>query len=140
MKYVLALSLGITLLFPSLVFAKECKTDKGRLSDPFAFGSPEQLKLIQKEISRGCDLIGIKYQPNGTTVKFIAVDMNKQKMTRITNNSISLKYEGWHSFSKAQILNDDPSDGFDLPNYKTSKSPMTSFWSDSFLPLINKMK
>tara|TARA_A200000113_G_C8576743_1_gene261216 strand:+ start:63 stop:464 length:402 start_codon:yes stop_codon:yes gene_type:complete len=112
----------LLLLLPIGLFA-ECIQDFGT---PKMFGSYEQLKHMQKEIKKNnCDFIQIKWGTKtfqGDIVKkMIAVDIKKGVMIRATEMPYGKpSWEFWYGFDKASILNDDPSDGFDLPNYTTS--------------------
>ena len=129
-KYVKVTMICLLLSFTEVALSKECKTDKGLLTDPFAFGSTEQLKQIQKHLLEGCDLIGILYQPNKVTYNLLALDLKQKKIMRFTklNDGTGQKpsWEGWSGFSKKQVLDDDPADGFDLPNYKSGRGTKVS--------------
>ena len=109
---------------------KDCKLDKGVLNDPFSFGSTEQLKHIQKSLLQGCSLIGVLYQPSSNVYKLLVLDLAERKMMRYTQTNDGSgqnpTWEGWSGFTKEQVLNDDPGDGFDLPNYKSGRGNKVS--------------
>ena len=131
----------ITLSLTGEVLGKECQTNKGLLSNPFDFGSPEQIKHIKNELLRGCDLIGVGYQPTPTMVKVLVLDTNAGKMFRYTmvnGDPGGPGWEGWFGFSKKQLLDDDPTDGFDLPNYINGRGVKVpgSIFSDNIQRLI----
>ena len=96
------------------------------LGTPKMFGSYEQLKHIQKEINKNnCDFVQIEWNTitfqGDTAKKMIALDVNEGMMIR----AMAMPYgnpswEFWYGFDRTSILMDDPSDGFDLPNYTTS--------------------
>ena len=121
-KILLSFTIIFSLMFSSTAFA-ECIEDLGT---PIIFGSYEQLGHIQKEIKKnGCDFIQITYNQKtyqGNLVKkMIALDVKEGILMRSTLMPFSKpSWEFWYGFDKATILNDDPSDGFDLPNYTTS--------------------
>ena len=101
----------------------DCIEDFGT---PNMFGSYEQLNHIQKEIKvNGCDFILITWNNKtfqGDKVKrMIALDVEEGIMIRTMLMPYSRpSLELWYGFNKSTVLNDDPSDGFDLPNYTTS--------------------
>jgi len=101
----------------------DCIEDFGT---PNMFGSYEQLKHIQKEIkNNGCDFIQItwnnKTYQGDLVPRMIALDVEEGIMIRSMSAPYSkTSWEFWYGFNKSTILNDDPSDGFDLPNYTTS--------------------
>ena len=101
----------------------DCIEDFGT---PEFFGSYEQLQHIQVEIkSNACDFVQIFWNAQtfqGDLVKkMIALDVNAGVIMRSTVAPYSEPtWEMWYGFDKSMILNDDPSDGFDLPNYTTS--------------------
>ena len=96
------------------------------LGTPSMFGSYDQLKHIQKEIkTNGCDFIQItwnnKTYQGDLARRMIALDVAEGIMIRAMLMPYSKpSWEFWYGFDKSTILNDDPSDGFDLPNYTTS--------------------
>ena len=46
-------------------------------------------------------------------------------MFRLTQSGslsgMQTRWEGWTGVSRDRLLNDDPADGFDLPNYRTGR-------------------
>ena len=101
----------------------ECIEDLGT---PSMFGSYDQLQHIQKEIkTNGCDFIQItwnnKTYQGDLARRMVALDVEEGIMIRAMLMPFSEpSWEFWYGFNKSTILNDDPSDGFDLPNYTTS--------------------
>lgn len=117
--------LTMTLLFLLISMSAwgECVKDFGT---PEWFGSYEQLQYIQKEIkSNRCDFVQIFWKnkavyPLKRPLRMLAVDVSQGVMirTRVTPWEWDrYSWELWYGFDKSMILNDDPSDGFDLPNY-----------------------
>tara|TARA_A100001015_G_C14866827_1_gene662690 strand:- start:323 stop:736 length:414 start_codon:yes stop_codon:yes gene_type:complete len=93
---------------------------------PKMFGSYDQLKHIQKEIKKNnCDFVQIEWNiktfQGDIAKKMIALDVEEGMMIRAMRNPYgNPSWEFWYGFNRASVLNDDPSDGFDLPNYTTS--------------------
>mgnify|MGYP006119821619 CR=1 FL=1 len=113
----------IIVLTPHLLFAG-CKEDFGT---PERFGSYEQLQHIQKEISQNnCDFIHMNWNSKtfqGTKIKrMIVLDLKEGVMIRVRGEAagMSSSWEFWYGFNRETVLNGDPSDGIDLPNYTTS--------------------
>mgnify|MGYP001237263773 CR=1 FL=1 len=96
------------------------------LGTPNMFGSYDQLKHIKKEIkTNGCDFIQItwnnKTYQGDLARRMIALDVVEGIMIRAMLMPYSKpSWEFWYDFDESTIINDDPSDGFDLPNYTTS--------------------
>ncbi len=91
------------------------------------FGSYEQLRFIQTQINQyNCDFIKMSWNSKtfqGAKVRrALALDLKDGVMIRVMGASSGMKtsWEFWHGLSKETVLRDDPSDGFDLPNYTTS--------------------
>ena len=91
------------------------------------FGSYEQLQYIQNEIKKNnCSFIQMTWQTKtfqGAKMnRILALDLKEGVLMRARGAVAGMKpsWEFWYGFSTQDVLADDPSDGFDLPNYTTS--------------------
>ena len=113
----------LVLIFISGSIWTKCDKDFGK---PNMFGSYDQLRYIQDQIDKNdCDFMQLTwkaktYQGNFVN-KMIALDVEQGAMMRVTAMPYGKpSWEFWYGFDKSSIMKDDPSDGFDLPNYTTS--------------------
>ena len=111
-------------IFCSQIAIAKCKEDFGT---PDMFGSYEQLKHIQKEVRENdCSFIQMTWKSKtfqGAKMnRVIALDVKEGILMRARGATpgMSASWEFWHGFTKQELMEDDPSDGFDLPNYTTS--------------------
>jgi hypothetical protein len=124
---------------PLQVSAGDCSEDKGVLNDSLMFGSTEQVKRVQNSVRDGCKFMSVKYSPIVGITQFLLLDMEEKKLLRIKQSAAGTSWIGWNNFTKDQLLKDDPSDGFDLPNYRSGiDEPVpSSYISNKMIEAIN---
>jgi hypothetical protein len=90
-------------------------------------------------------MIGRTWSPLSGTRKFLVLDGNANVLVRVTaDQSGSPSWETWSDFTKNDVLNDDPADGFDLPNYSfdnaRAKNVVTSRIGEIIDTLVSRIQ
>jgi hypothetical protein len=109
------------------------------------YGSAEQIKDLQTTLQSGCEVIGRTWSPLSGVRKFLVLDGNANVLARVTaSQSGSPSWETWSDFTKRDVLNDDPADGFDLPNYSadnaSAKSVVTPQIAETVKTLVSRIQ
>ena len=119
MPFIIILIVGLLAgTFAKSTLASECFQNLGPQE---SFGSSEQVSALKVLTKTKCTVIGITASVS-TPVKrstLIVVDFEAAKMFRLKLERSS--WVSWSGFTRKQILEDDPSDGFDLPGFYGSR-------------------
>jgi len=90
------------------------------------FGSNEQLAALNKLATTNCVVAGVTAnvaRPAKRTT-LIIVDFEAAQLFRLRLERIWPEWDSWSGFTRDQIFADDPSNGFDLPEfYQSNGSP-----------------
>jgi len=98
--------------------AAECFKDLKAVS---MFGSDDQVKGIQALAKAKCALGGLQWEANGRRSLLVA-DFEQGEMLRIKLSATGRSWESWKGFTRDQVLADKAEDGFDLPNFVSSRA------------------
>jgi hypothetical protein len=104
--------------------SKECLENLGNVDN---FGSLEQGEMLKELVVDGCDFVGLQFKrkPKNskfTTLTFLAYDKAAAKVFRLKMDLAGVSWISWREVSKADILDEDPSDGFDFGKVTFSQS------------------
>ena len=107
-------------LAPANALAKDCSFELVVVKG-MSFGSLEQLNFLKENVKKGCSFLVLKYQrPNNKAL--LILDLNSKMLFRWHDRTSGISWESWRNFTKQQFMADDPSDGFDSPNYESSRT------------------
>jgi hypothetical protein len=86
-------------------------------------GSSEQVRAVQNLVKDGCPFVVLKWQfpDNVKNNNLLIADLKEGKLFRFKMRPEGYRWEAWRDFSREQLLADEASDGWDLPNPKFSK-------------------
>lgn len=121
---VFALAAAVALL-PGTALADGCFRD---LKSQGMFGSTEQVSAIQALAKGKCGIVGLTWRIETPFVRktLLVADLERGEMVRLKVDPASRPWESWKGFTREQLLADDPSDGFDLPGFVSSKGERPS--------------
>jgi len=107
------------------------------------FGSDEQVQTLQALAKGKCPIVGFTFklsQPTRSTL--VVADLEKGEMLRLKIDPTNRPWEMWTGFTRDEVLEDDPSDGFDLGKFTSSSSGASPAVPDRISAFVktNKMQ